>query len=294
MSLQARLKNGFHKGSNLPELPEVETNIRLIRPFIWGSHILGFVQSKAGRQPEVSNPQLRGQAVHHVGRWGKYIIFKLGNGYLISHLRMTGQWHFTPVGCPTPYTEPHFRWAMTISDQENSFSGFLWFRDARRFGTLDWTPTLSEYKPFSNLGPDGLTLDDPKVIFGVIAQAAKSRRPIKNFLLDQSVIAGCGNIYCSEILFELGVDPTTRTMDLGAAHIEELCLGLHQLFVRAIEQGGSSVSDYLGGRYHELLKVYKRDGEPCFSCGATIKRMVQAGRSTFYCPKCQGVGNEYV
>ena len=119
--------------------------------------------------------------------------------------------------------------------------------------------------------------------------AAKTRRPVKNFLLDQTVIAGVGNIYASEALFEARVNPTTPTRDLPAEKIEEICTVLHRIFKQAIYYGGSSISDYSGGQYHEVLKVYGRAGEPCYECNTPIERMTQAGRGTFLCPKCQGV-----
>ncbi len=273
----------------MPELPEVETVVQSIRPLVWGCEIVGFAYAAKGRAPNVTAEQLRGQTIHHVGRLGKYIVFKLNDGCLISHLRMTGQWFFTDKVEPAPDTHPHFRWGMTMRDHGGEFSGYLWFRDARRFGTLDWAPSLVEHEPISRIGADGLLLLEQKVIFKIVARAAKTRRPIKTFLLDQSVIAGAGNIYASEVLFETGVDPTTRTSDLGPAKIAQICHRLDDIVVRSIGLGGSSIADYDGGMYHEILEVYGREGEPCSGCGTKIERMAQAGRSTFYCPKCQGV-----
>lgn len=252
---------------------------------MWGCEILALVCSSVGKLPNVEQKQVAQQVVHHVSRWGKYIIFKLDKGYLISHLRMTGQWLFSPA---PPYSDRAFRWALSMRDHEGRSSGYLWFRDSRRFGTFDWVPSLTEYEPFSRLGIDGLVLDDPKEVFKIVVQARKTRRPIKTFLLDQSIIAGVGSIYCAEILYETGVNPTIKTRDLSDDKIREICFKVYEIFMRAIDLGGSSISDYTGGRYHEVLHVYQRAGEPCDTCGATIKRIIQAGRSTFFCPKCQG------
>lgn len=273
----------------IPELPEVETVVQFIRPLVWGCEIVEFVCASKGRTPNVDVEQLRGQTIHHVDRFGKYISFKLDDGYLISHLRMTGQWLFADKDQPVPDTHRHFRWGMAMLDLEGEFSGYLWFRDVRRFGTLDWVPSLVEYEPFSRLGVDGLNLNGAKEAFKVAVKASKTRRTIKSFLLDQSIIAGVGNIYSVEVLFEVGVDPRMRACDLSSSKIKEICLKLHEIFLRSISLGGTSISDYTGGRYHEILKVYDREGEPCVGCGTKIERMAQAGRSTFYCPRCQGV-----
>jgi len=239
---------------------------------------------------EVEAEQVQGRTITHVSRVGKYIVFKLDHGYLVSHLRMTGQWHFSPAEEPNPVAKKHFRWAFTIRGHDGKFSGFLWFKDVRRFGTMVWVPCLSDYPAFQTLGPDGLSLDDPKVVFQIVSRAAKTRRPIKNFLLDQDVIAGVGNLYASEALFETRTNPKTSTKKLSQGDISSICAALHRIFKQAIDYGGSSISDYMGGRYQEVLKVYGREGLPCYDCNTTIERVTQAGRGTFLCPKCQGVG----
>lgn len=278
----------------MPELPEVETVVRTIRPHVWGCDIMRFMVSPTSKPPNVSASQVEGQHIAYVSRYGKYILFKLNEGYLVSHLRMTGQWHFFDRDRNLPTTDKHFRWGFSICDHTGEFSGFLWFKDARKFGTLDWTPTLTEYKPLAKMGVDGLTLDEPKVVLNIAALAGKSRRPIKNFLLDQKIIAGAGNIYASEVLYAAGVSPLTPSREVSPSKIKEVCSKLCSIFHDSIAMGGSSISDYTGGHYHEVLKVYGREGELCFACGTKIVRVVQAGRSTFYCPKCQGVENEEV
>ena len=273
----------------MPELPECETVVRGIRPHVWGCEIIGFMVSNDSKPPEVTAEQVQGQTITHVSRIGKYIVFKLDTGYLVSHLRMTGQWHFTPSDRPGPNSNKYFRWGFTIRGHDGEFSGFLWFKDVRRFGTMTWVSDLSDYPAFKTLGPDGLTLEDQKVVFQIISRATKTRRPIKNFLLDQTVIAGVGNIYASEALFATRTNPTTPTRELPANKINEICTSLCSIFKQSIYYGGSSISDYTGGRYHEVLKVYGRAGEPCYECNTSIERITQAGRGTFLCPTCQGV-----
>ena len=253
----------------MPELPEVETVIRSIRGTV--------VDCKISKFPRF--PHLEGQSIVWIDRRGKYIIFCLDQGYLVSHLRMTGQWFLNDS---TP-EDKHYRWGM---DLEGPFNGHLWFRDIRKFGTLDWVETsLKGYKPLDILGPDGMDLPGYTAEF-VQRRMAKSSKPIKNLLLDQSVIAGPGNIYVCELLWYLGINPEKPAKECVDKAFD-ICNLFHKIFEEAIEEGGCSVSDYLGGKYHEKLKVYGKTGEPCFQCGTSISRIVQSGRSTFYCSYCQ-------
>jgi formamidopyrimidine-DNA glycosylase len=270
----------------LPELPECETVVRSIRPHIWGCKIIRFILAE-GQSLDVDGEEVKDQTIRHVGRMGKYIIFKLDRGYLVSHLRMTGQWLFVNKDYPAPTADKHFRWAFTIRGHDGNFIGHLWFKDVRKFGTMVWVDSLSDFEPFSRLGPDGLNLDDPKEVFKIIQAAKKSRRPVKNFLLDQAVIAGCGNIYASEALFRSRLSPKIPTRDLESEQITTLCAHLYEIFKKSVDLGGSSVSDYAGGRYQDVLQVYGRNKEPCFECSTLIERITQAGRSTFFCPTCQ-------
>ena len=273
------------KRCSIPELPECETVVRTIRPLVWGCDIIGFSCNDASNPPKVLAKQVEGQSITHITRVGKYIVFKLTKGYLISHLRMAGQWHFSKRD---PVASKHFRWGLTIRDHEQKASGFLWFKDPRKFGTFVWVPSLNDYPQLSELGPDGLDISDPKTIYSVISKCRNTSRPIKNVLLDQSVIAGSGNIYCSESLFAAKIDPRTPASELSDEKIADLCVKLCEIFNRAIDMGGSSISDYSGGRYHEVLQVYGREDQPCYECNDTIERIKQAGRSTFFCPSCQG------
>lgn len=268
----------------------METVVRYIRPLVWGCEVIGFMQRPNQKNPvDITTELVRGKKINHVGRVGKYIVFSLDDGYLVSHLRMTGQWFFTDKEKPAPNAEKHFRWGLTVRDLSGEFSGYLWFNDPRKFGTLEWVSSLYNYEVFGRLGPDGLLLNDPKVIYQVFLAAQKSRRPIKNFLLDQKVIAGVGNIYASEALFEAKINPLEAANKLTQSQVERLCRATYRIFKLAIDLGGASISDYTGGRYHELLRVYGRVGEDCYECNRQIEKTTQAGRSTFFCPKCQGV-----
>ena len=271
----------------MPELPECETVVRKIRPHVWGSEISNFITAE-GATPAATAAEIEGHTIRHVARVGKYIIFKLNRGYLVSHLRMTGQWFFSSKDLPAPNTDKHFRWAFVLKGLDGEFSGYLWFKDVRKFGTLVWTETLYNYLPISKLGPDGLALGEPKALFSILRTAQKSKRPIKNFLLDQKVIAGCGNIYACEALFASRISPTTPTRDLTTEQLSGLCYNLYEIFKHSIDLGGSSISDHTGGYYQDHHQVYGRDKKPCFTCGTKITRITLAGRSTFFCPNCQG------
>lgn len=184
----------------MPELPECETVVRTIRPYIWGCEIIGFMHKPdkkltASKDMLVLAERVAGQKIHHVGRIGKYIYFKLDSGFIVSHLRMTGQWLFADHNQPSPNADKYFRWGLTIKDLDSKFSGFLWFRDPRKFGTIGWYERLEDCSGLASLGVDGLELSDYKNVLKIVSSAERSRRPIKNFLLDQTIIGGCGNIY---------------------------------------------------------------------------------------------------
>jgi len=271
----------------MPELPECETIVRTIRPAVWGCSVLDLVVAP-GATPEVSLDQIKGQVIRTVERQAKYIVFKLDTGYLVSHMRMTGQWFFAPPNVTIPGDNKYFRWGLSLAGPDGKFCGHLWFQDVRKFGTLVWTEDLHNYKPIAKLGPDGLSLRQPKKVYSVISAAKKSKRPIKNMLLDQKVVGGNGNIYSSECLFAAMVDPRSPARDLDSESIIDICENLYNIFQDAIDLGGTTLSDHQGGMYQHVLQVYGREKEPCFVCSTPIVKITQAGRSTYFCPKCQG------
>jgi formamidopyrimidine-DNA glycosylase len=255
----------------VPELPEVESVVRSIRNVVVDCKITKFDLF----------PNLEGKEIDWVDRRGKYIIFCIEGDYLVSHLRMTGQW-FVSIDKPD---DKHYRWGMDLEGRlkHQLPRAHLWFKDARKFGTIDLVEnSLANYKPIAILGPDGLEPDAEHVK----KKLSKSRKPIKNILMDQSVLAGPGNIYVSEVLWDLKIHPEKPAKDC-ADKSEDICRLFKDTFLEAIKHGGSSISDYLGGEYHKRLKVYGREGKPCRDCGTNISRIVQSGRSTFYCSNCQ-------
>ncbi|HEX6245303.1 MAG TPA: bifunctional DNA-formamidopyrimidine glycosylase/DNA-(apurinic or apyrimidinic site) lyase, partial [Polyangiales bacterium] len=162
------------------------------------------------------------------------------------------------------------------------------FRDVRKFGKVRWLPAGREDARLTKLGLDALTIQGEHLF----ERSRKRKASIKSFLLDQSILAGVGNIYADEALFRAGVRPTRAAGGLNRPQYERIALAIVEVLRRSIETGGSSISDYIradgtdGGYQHER-KVYARTGEPCSVCGTEIKRVVVGQRSTHYCPSCQ-------
>ncbi len=265
----------------MPELPEVHTVVSTLKPVV-SEKIVSFIYSSQGRPPNASAQDLNGKRILEVNRYGKYILFVFEDGHLVSHLRMTGQWF---VSTTPPGPDVKFRWALSLGEPGN-VSKYAWFCDVRQFGTLDWVPDLTSYKPVSTLGPDGLDLQREAAIAHVEKKLAKSSKPIKNLLMDQTVIAGPGNIYVSEILWALKINPESPAKE-HASKAADICVLFNKIFLDAIEHGGCSISDYIGGKYHEKLWAYGKEGKPCKRCETSIVKIVQAGRSTYLCPTCQ-------
>ena len=278
----------------MPELPEVETIARGVHDRVrgdrivevwFGSHREPF-KTPASRQAK----SLAGRAVLAVHRTGKHIVFELGaadsadsasapQAQWIVHLGMTGRLLVTAADAPlAPHTHARLHLA---SGRE------LRFVDPRRFGRLEFR-SLKKSKPFEGPGDEPLTIGAEK--FAALFHGR--RLPIKAALLNQTLLAGVGNIYADESLFQAGIRPRRRTNRLTAAEFERLRKALLQVLGHAIQLGGSSVSDYVdadGMRGFFQLEhcVYQRTGEPCRRCETPIRRILVAGRGTHYCPQCQ-------
>jgi len=273
----------------MPELPEVETIRRQLEPAIVGRRIESAeVLDERWTRPKPPGEMervLQGRTIEAVERRGKYLILGLDGGRaLVMHLRMTGNLLLAPHESPP---EPrHLRVRIHLEDGSE-----LWFTDARRFGhgvVLDGVE-LEEYfttrlgvEPLS----EALTPDE-------IARLAKGRRaPLKSFLLNQVGIAGIGNIYADEALHRAELHPLSPAGSLKPQDCERLRLGIIGALEMGLSAGGASVDDYRdargerGGMQEEFL-VHTREGKPCPRCGAEIRRIVVAGRSTYFCPSCQ-------
>jgi formamidopyrimidine-DNA glycosylase len=271
----------------MPELPEVETVVRDLRPRLVGRRLAAVrVGKKTLRRKWSSrwNRALVGRCVRAVERRGKWILLDLDGPWLLVHLGMTGQFVVVPAEEP-PQNHTHL--LISLDDGRHE----LRFRDIRRFGSASFHACRAEIDDYfgrQRLGPEPFALERDYWR----AALAKTHRSLKAILLDQRVVAGVGNIYADESCFEARLDPRLRGRELTPAQANRLCEAIVVVLSRAIERRGSSIRDYVGGsglkgEYQDEFRVYGRTGEPCRRCGTPIERMVLAGRATHFCPRCQ-------
>jgi formamidopyrimidine-DNA glycosylase len=273
----------------VPELPEVETIVRDLRPLLVGRRIQTLSRLTALPLRKPWNPQwerlIPGQRIGAVQRRGKWIVLPLeGEQALVVHLGMTGQLRVAPPEAD-PFA-PHTHLSLDLDDGSR-----LLYRDIRRFGSVCYFATEGEREQSfqeTDLGPEPWELPASswrESLGGTI-------RCLKAILLDQTVVAGVGNIYADEALFHAKLHPGRRGCDLTPKEMDRLRRAIVTVLERAIEQRGSTIRNYVGGSglqggYQNEFRVYGQTGEPCPVCRQPIQRMRLAGRSTHYCPKCQ-------
>ncbi len=270
----------------MPELPEAETIARQLQRQLSG-RTLGRVRLTrtdiVHGDPRPLGMLLPGRQILRVSRRAKRVIFALDDGIeLVFRLGMTGRMIVCPVKHPV---EKHTHLRITIDGTSNE----LRFCDPRRFGGV-WCLTGSKRSIGKPLGEVGL---EPLEMTPAAFRAALSRRrQIKALLMDQTVIAGLGNIYCDESLHAAGIHPLTRADTLNSDRANRLLRAIRMTLHKAIRFNGSTLMDYRDaagreGSFQKLHRVYQREGEPCRTCKAPIQRILAAGRSTFFCPRCQ-------
>lgn len=292
----------------MPELPEVEVTRRELEPKLLGRTIAKIATTKRSyfflTDPAKLRRQLAGRRVEQLRRVGKYLLLDLDDASrLLLHLGMTGQLFFS--GEPSLRLLSALRGVTLTPEQQQelrfvpdahthlvfSFADSgpqLYFRDVRKFGKVEWLPKGARSARLDKLGVDALSARAADLY-----EATRKRRvAIKTVLLDQSVLAGVGNIYADEALFLAGVHPVRRADRVTFERCAALVDALQRVMWRSIETGGSSISDYVRpdgerGRYQDERNVYGRQAEPCRVCGTLIKRRVLGQRSTHWCPKCQ-------
>jgi formamidopyrimidine-DNA glycosylase len=270
----------------MPELPEVETVVRTLRPDVVGKRIASvWTSGKPLRLArELDTKRLResvGSTIEKVRRKGKYILIDLdrGNGLLV-HLGMTGRLLLQSAGDPRA-RHTHVIWSLPGARE-------LRFVDPRRFGWVQAARHLDDLPEVSGLGPDPLAELDEKQL---TAELASSRAPIKSFLLDQRRIAGLGNIYVCEALFRAGIHPRTQARR-ARGKAGPLLDAIRTTLEIGIANCGTTFRDFVNstgepGRNIASLLVYGREGKPCLACHREVRRQVDSGRSTFYCGHCQ-------
>jgi formamidopyrimidine-DNA glycosylase len=272
----------------MPELPEVETVRRTLTPAL-GLTIKAVWDSGKGLHMRKKPPRkklraLVGATLTEARRHGKYLLLDTDTeATLLIHLGMTGRVLISAKETPRP---KHTHLVLDLGAKE------LRFADARRFGQLDVVERAHERKhpALADLGPDPLVDGIDPAAFAARAKGKKTT--LKAFLLDQSVLAGVGNIYASEALWRAKLRPTTRAHKLTAESAARLVEAVNETFKNALENGGTSFSDFIAadgayGDNEEYLWVYGRAGEPCLRCKTKIRRAVHHGRVTYFCPKCQ-------
>jgi formamidopyrimidine-DNA glycosylase len=272
----------------MPELPEVETVRRGLDPLIRGRLVTGVeVRQRRLREPVVPRDlsRLCGATLTGVRRRSKYLLLDTDAGLtLLVHLGMTGRLWVSDADRPR---RPHEHVVIGLGDGRQ-----LRFADQRRFGLLRVlrSDRVASHPRLRHLGPEPF---DPALTGDALFMATRGRRvPIKNLLLDTRTIAGIGNIYACETLHRAGLNPRRQARRIGRAGWERLTAALRAVLRESIRAGGTTVRDFLNaegeaGSYAVALRVYDREGEPCGRCGAAIRRIVQGGRGTFYCPRCQ-------
>jgi formamidopyrimidine-DNA glycosylase len=271
----------------MPELPEVETIRRDLAPRIVGRTVAdAWVSPDAPRlvQGETAHSfcqRLAGRAIEDVARRGKYLLLRLVGGVTwIVHLRMTGALVHSRTGC----SDQRFLRARSYLDDDSD----LCFVDMRKLGTM-WLVD-DESAVVGKLGPEPLGDEfEPSDLRNLLARRSA---PVKAVLMDQTAIAGIGNIYADEALFEAGIRPMKAARRLSRAATERLHGAVRRVLLEALGDRGSSFRDYVDadgqeGTHQLRVKVFRRTGQPCYSCGAAIRRVKVGGRSTHYCPRCQ-------
>ena len=294
----------------MPELPEVETVRRGLAPYMEGRRIRTLALNRADLRfplPQDFRKRVEGRQVLHLSRRAKYLVIQLEDDLsIIAHLGMSGSFRIEETNDtladfhhPRSKDQAHDHVIFTMAEDQGSEVRII-YNDPRRFGFMDLVATgaLDQYPAFSALGPEpaGNTLSAD-----YLAERFRGKKsPMKAALLDQRVIAGLGNIYVCEALHRSSIGPERHARTLvtktgrPSRQLEDLTRAIRDVIAEAIEAGGSSLRDHIQtdgslGYFQHRFRVYDREGQACVTpgCTGTIERIVQSGRSTFYCPKCQ-------
>lgn len=286
----------------MPELPEVETVRRGLAPAFEGATVLSLELRRADLRfplPDRFAARVTGAKIDVLSRRGKYLVVPLSTGEsLIAHLGMTGRFTVEIAGTMRP-GDLHHETAPNPAHDHVIFRlqcpegiATVTYNDPRRFGFMDLTETVTieDCRHFAKMGPEPLGNHFSGEVFNRALEGKQA--PIKAALLDQAVVAGVGNIYACEALFHAKVSPRRKAASVKGVRGERLAVAIKDVLTEAIEAGGSTLRDFASadgalGYFQHRFSVYDREGEACVTCTAPIKRIVQSGRSTFYCGTCQ-------
>lgn len=268
----------------MPELPEVETSRRGILPYLKGQIIDKIIV----RQPKLRWPvhsdinNVKGQVILDIKRRAKYLLVQLPNNWIVIHLGMSGSLRI--LRNPQK-AEKHDHIDLVL---ENGI--ILRYTDPRRFGSWLWANSLEEISQLQHLGPEPLSSE---FCAEYLFEKAKNRQvPIKSWIMDNHIVVGVGNIYASESLFMAKINPNRKVNSLKLKEFERLVASIKQVLTKSIEQGGTTLKDFLQsdgkpGYFAQKLQVYGRAGEQCLNCDKEIKSQKIGQRNTFYCEYCQ-------
>lgn len=275
----------------MPELPEVEVTRRGLLPHLPGRRITRVRWSNKRLRTPVPRALLKhsieGRRVQGIDRRAKYLLFRMAGGsVLILHLGMTGKIGLFPMATPKARHD-HLR-LLLESGME------IRFNDSRRFGAILVWPAgeAAELEKRFSASKGIEPFSDSFTPAALLRLAAQRRQPVKNFLMDSRLIAGIGNIYANETLFAAGIHPEIPVNRITASGWQTIILNCREILSRAIEAGGSTISDFVGssgaaGYFQLQLNVYDRAGTPCPVCKEAIRKKILGGRATFFCPSCQ-------
>jgi len=266
----------------MPELPEVETVRAGLQALLVGAVIhRARARRRDLRTPIPALTRLAGRRITAVRRRAKYLLIDCDGLTILNHLGMTGRWRTDATAQKHDHVELHLADGRRVA-----------FNDSRRFGLFELCRPDGTHPALAELGPEPL---EAGFTAAVLRDAARRHRraPIKALIMDQRVVVGVGNIYASESCFRAGIRPTRPAGRLRGEELDALNGRIREVLAEAIATGGSTIDDYcqvngLSGLFQTRFNVYDRTGEPCRVCGAAIRQKAVAGRSTFWCPICQG------
>jgi formamidopyrimidine-DNA glycosylase len=272
----------------MPELPEVETTRRGIAPYLTGKPVMGIVVREHKLRwpvPDDLEYQLYGRTLLDVERRAKYLLLKFEHGTLMIHLGMSGT-----LRVLSEQLEPEKHDHVDIQFGTGSEQRTLRYNDPRKFGAILWLDDESSSEHLTHLGPEPLS--DEFTGHHLLKCAKNKRVAVKQFIMDNKVVVGVGNIYANEALFMAGIRPSLSVEKLGRVRFNRLVECIKNVLAKAIEQGGTTLKDFVGGDgkpgyFQQHLNVYGRAGEACFECGSCLQEIRMQGRSSVYCPKCQ-------
>ena len=280
----------------MPELPEVETVRRGLTPAMQGKRIESLEVNRPDLRfpfPDHFRERVEGAQIVHMGRRAKFLVTELSTDEaLIMHLGMSGRFTVNSVDTSDFHHDPGTNPAHDHVVFHMEGGATVTYNDPRRFGFMELWPLaeLDTYPRIEHLGPEPLSNGFSSAYLSEVLH--EKAAPIKAALLDQAIIAGLGNIYVCEALFRSGISPRRKARTIAGKRAERLAPAINDVIAEAIAAGGSSISDFASasgelGYFQKHFHVYDREGEACDTCGSEVQRIVQSGRSTFFCSACQ-------